>query len=59
MGGGGLVAKPCPTLAIPWTVACQSPLTMGFSKKEYWSGLLFPFPGNLPTQEIEFNYRKM
>ena len=29
--GGGLVAKLCPTLAIPWTVACQAPLSMGFS----------------------------
>ena len=28
--GGGLVAKPCPTLATPWTVACQAPLSMGF-----------------------------
>ena len=29
-GGGGLVAKSCPTLATPWTVACQAPLSMGF-----------------------------
>ena len=34
-----LVAKPCPTLATPWTVACQVPLSMGFSRQEYWSGL--------------------
>ena len=51
--GGGLVAKLCPTLAIPWTVACQAPLFMGFSRKEYWSGLPFPSPGDLPNPEIE------
>ena len=32
---GGLVAKSCLTLATPWTVACQDPLSMGFSRKEY------------------------
>ena len=42
--GGGLVTKSCPTLAIPWTVACQAPLSMGFSRQEYWSGLPFPSP---------------
>jgi len=31
-GGGGLVSKSCPTLAIPWTVACQAPLSVGFSR---------------------------
>ena len=36
-GGGGLVAKSCPTLATPWAVACQAPLYMGFFKP-YWSG---------------------
>ena len=44
-GGGGLVARSCPTLATPWTVACQAPLSMGFSKQVYWSGLPFPSPG--------------
>ena len=29
----------------PWTVACQTPLSMGFSRQEYWSGLPFPSPG--------------
>ena len=29
-----------------WTVACQAPLSMGFSMQEYWSGLLFPPPGD-------------
>ena len=37
----------------PWTVACQSPLSMGFSRQEYQSGLLFPSPGDLPNQGIE------
>ena len=32
----------------PWTVAHQAPLSMEFSRQEYWSGLLFPSPGNLP-----------
>ena len=38
--------------ATPWTVACQAPPTMGFSRQEYWSGLLFPFPGNFPDPGI-------
>ena len=37
----------------PWTVACQAPLSMGFSKQEYWSELPFPFPGDLPDPGIE------
>ena len=32
----------------PWTVACQAPLSMGFSRQEYWSGLPRPPPGDLP-----------
>ena len=52
-GGGGLVAKSCPTLAIPWTVACQAPLSMRFSRQEYWDGLPFPSPGDLPDPIIE------
>ena len=39
IGGGGLAAKSCLTLAAPWTVACQAPLSIGFSRQEYWSGL--------------------
>ena len=35
--------------ATPWTVACQAPLSMGFSRQEYWSGLPFPSPGDLPN----------
>ena len=41
-GGGGLVAKSCPTLATPQTIACQAPLSMRSSSQEYWSGLPFP-----------------
>ena len=37
----------------PWTVAPQAPLSMGFSKQEYWSGLPFPSPGDLPDPGIE------
>ena len=37
----------------PWTVACQAPLSMGFSRQEYWSGLSFPSPGDLPDPGIE------
>ena len=48
---GSLVAKLYPTLVTPGTVACQAPLSMGFSRQEYWSGLPFPSPGDLPTQE--------
>ena len=36
-----------------WTVACQAPLSRGFSRQEYWSGLPFPSPGDLPKPGIE------
>ena len=39
--------------ATPWTVACQAPLSMGFSRQEYWSGLPFPSPGNRPHPGME------
>ena len=52
-GGGGLVAKSYPTLVIPWTLAYQAPLSMGFSRQEYWSGLPFPSPGDLPDPGIK------
>ena len=51
--GGGLVTKSCLTLATPWTVTCQAPLSMGSSRQEYLSGLPFPPPGNLPDPGIE------
>ena len=37
----------------PWTVARQAPLSMGFSRQEYWSRLPFPSPGDLPNPGIE------
>ena len=37
----------------PWTVAHHAPLSMGFSRQEHWSGLLFPSPGDLPDPGIE------
>ena len=52
-GGGGLVSQLCLTLETPWTVARQAPLSMGFSRQEYWSGLPFPSPGDLPDPGIE------
>ena len=51
--GVGLVTKSCPTLETPWTVAHQTHLSMGFSRQEYWSGLPFPPPGDLPDPGIE------
>ena len=39
--------------ATPWSVALQSPPSMGFSRQEYWSGLSFPSPGDLPDPGIE------
>ena len=42
-----------PLFATPWNVAYQAPLSMGFSRQEYWSGLPFPSPGDLPNPGIE------
>ena len=39
--------------ATPWTVTYQAPPSMGFSRQEYWSGLPFPSPGDLPDPGIE------
>ena len=39
--------------ATPWTVACQAPLSMGFPRKEYWSELPFPSPGDLSDSGIK------
>ena len=39
--------------ATPWTIACQAPLYMEFSRQEYWSRLPLPFPGYLPNPGIE------
>ena len=47
-------AQSFPTLCDPpWTVAHQAPPSMGFSRQEYWSGLLFPSPGYLPNPGIK------
>ena len=45
--------SPVQFFATLWTVACQALLSMGFSKQEYWSGLTFPPPGDLPDPGIE------
>ena len=37
----------------PWTVARKAPLSMGFSRQEYWRGLLFPSPEDLPDPGIQ------
>ena len=47
------VAQLCLTLCDSMTRACQTPLSMGFSSQEYWSGLPFPSPGDLPDPGIE------
>ena len=41
----------------PWTVAPQAPLSMGFTRQEYWSELPFPSPGDLPDSGIEPSYQ--
>ena len=46
-------SSPVQLFVTPWTVAHQAPLSMEFSKQEYWSGLSFPSPGDLPDPEIE------
>ena len=38
--------------ATPWTIVHQTPLSMEFSRQEYWTGLPFPFPGDLPDPKI-------
>ena len=40
-------------VATLWNIAYQAPLSLGFSRQEYWSGFLFPTPGDLPNSEIE------
>ena len=50
---GGLITKSCSTLVTLWTVACQVPLSMGFSRPGYWRGFPFPSPGDLPDPGIK------
>ena len=45
--------SPVQLFVTPWTVAHQAPLSMGFSRQEYWSGLPFPPPGDLPDPGIK------
>ena len=47
------VLSPVQLFVTLWTAACQTPLSMKFSKQEYWSGLPFPPPGDLPNPGIE------
>ena len=48
-----LVTKCCPSsFAIPWTIAHQAPLHLGFPRQEYWSGLPLPSPGDLSDQGL-------
>ena len=51
--GSKKFAQSCLTLVTPWTVAHQAPLSMKFFRQEYWSGLPFPSPGDLPDPGIE------
>ena len=48
-----LSLQSCPTICNLWIVAHQAPLSMGFSRQEYWSGLPCPSPWDLPNPEIE------
>ena len=48
-----LASRSCLILATPWTVACQVPLSMGFSRQEYWRGLPFLSSGDLPDPGIK------
>jgi len=52
-GGGCLAATLCLTLVTPWTIAHQAPLSMGFSRQEYWRGLPFLSPGDLSHAGLE------
>ena len=48
-----LVAKLCDSFVTPWTVVLQALLSMVFPRQEYWSGLPFPSPGDLPHPGIK------
>ena len=50
---GGVLLSCIRLFATPWTVAYKAPLSMKFSRQEYWSGLPFPSPGDLPDPGIE------
>ena len=48
-----LVNQLCPIICDPWTVACQTSLSMGFPRQKYWSGLPFPLPRDHPYLGIK------
>ena len=48
-----LLFSSVPTLCDPWTVAHQAPLSLGSPRQDYWSGLPFPSPWDLPNPGIE------
>ena len=52
-GGGCLPLSHVQLFVTPWAVARQAPLSTGFPRQEYWSGLPFPSPGDLPNPGIE------
>ena len=52
-GLGSSKSLSCRFFATPWTVARKIPLSMGFSRQEYWSGTPFPTPGDLPNPGTE------
>ena len=57
--GDDLVAKSCLTLVIPWTEACQAPLSMGFSRQDYWSGwvaIFFSRGSSQPRERTQVSY---
>ena len=43
------------SFAAPWTITCQAPLSMGFFRQEYWSGLPFASPGDLSTHGVNLH----
>ena len=50
---GFVFSSACVLSCVPWTVACHTPLSMELSRKEHWSRLPFPTPGNLPNPGIK------
>ena len=52
-GAGAQLLNRVPVFVTLWTAALQAPLSMGFSRQEYWSGLPFPSPGDLPDPGIK------
>ena len=56
LSGESEIAQLCPTLCDPWTIAHQAPLSMGFSRQEYWSGLPFPSPALVKQLTIRLKF---